>query len=91
MAARVQSWAAERFALFATEGFRSRTVTAIRNTRRIDVTTLNAFLALHDMSIANGYGPLKNQTFRIAHMGEIQLADIEVLLDRIDEFLAKAS
>lgn len=91
MAARVQSWAAERFALFATEGFRSRTVTAIRNTRSIDVTALNAFLALHDMSIANGYGPLKNQTFRIAHMGEIQLADIEVLLDRIDEFLAKAS
>jgi len=69
----------------------SRTVTAIRNPRLIDITALNAFLALHDRSIANSYGRLKNRTFRIAHMGEIQLADIEVLLDQIDEFLAKAS
>jgi aspartate aminotransferase-like enzyme len=39
------------------------------------------------MSIANGYGPLKDKTFRIGHMGEIQPADVSELLAHIDEFL----
>jgi len=32
------------------------------------------------MRIANGYGPLKGKTFRIAHMGETRMEDIESLL-----------
>lgn len=41
------------------------------------------------MRIANGYGPLKGKTFRIGHMGEVQLSDLEILLAAIEEFLAK--
>jgi len=89
MAATVRTWAEEHFAMFAAEGYRSRTVTAIRNTQEMDIPALNAFLAQHDMMIANGYGPLKNQTFRIGHMGETQPSDIEELLSYIDEFRAK--
>ncbi len=88
MAAQVQAWAAERFQLFAAAGYRSQTVTAIANTRGIDVPALNARLAAAGMSIANGYGLLKDRTFRIGHMGEIQPADLDDLLARIDAFLA---
>ncbi len=91
MAARVQAWANERFALFAQEGCRSRTVTAIRNTRGIDLAALRAYLKRHDMTIADGYGPLKGKTFRIGHMGEIQLDDVEALLAHIDAFLERGT
>ncbi len=89
MAAMVQAWAEEHFKLFAAEGHRSRTVTAILNTKEIDIQALNAHLAQHDMTLANGYGPLKGKTFRIGHMGDTQSSDIEELLGHIDEFLAK--
>lgn len=89
MAERVQTWAMERkLDLFAPEGYRSKTVTAIYNQLKIDVVKLNTFLEEHDMRIANGYGPLKNKTFRIGHMGELQLSDIDELLLVMDEFLA---
>jgi len=41
------------------------------------------------MRIANGYGSLKNNTFRIAHMGEIQMEDINELLKAMEEYLKK--
>ncbi len=88
MAAMVQAWAEQHFELFAAKGHRSRTVTAILNTQEMDIAALNAHLAQHDMTLANGYGPLKDKTFRIGHMGDTQPTDIEELLDRIDEFLA---
>ena len=37
------------------------------------------------MRIANGYGILKGKTFRIAHMGETSMVDIERLLTSLDE------
>ena len=44
-------------------------------------------LAERGAVISNGYGILKNETFRIAHMGEIRDAEIEELLSWIDEIL----
>jgi aspartate aminotransferase-like enzyme len=49
---------------------------------------LNKFLLERQMRIANGYGALKGKTFRIAHMGEITMEDIERLLAALDEYLA---
>jgi len=90
MAERVYAWALGRgFGLFAPEGYRSRTVTTIENLLDLDVSALNNFLQTRSMRIANGYGPLKNKTFRIAHMGELTRKDIDVLLAAIDEFLEK--
>ena len=88
MAERTQQWALDHFGLLAPEGFRSRTVTAILNTRKLDVGALNAHLAAHDMAIAGGYGALRETTFRIGHMGEIQPADLDRLLSAIDAYLA---
>ena len=89
MAKRVQRWALERgFALFAAEGYRSKTVTTVQNTHGWEIGQLNAWLLERGMRIANGYGPLKGKTFRIAHMGELQMEDIETLLAALDEYLA---
>jgi aspartate aminotransferase-like enzyme len=90
MAERVQSWAIENgLALFAPEGFRSKTVTTIDNHLKIDVNELNAFLQEHDMRIANGYGHIKSRTFRIGHMGELNLTDVNELLALMDQYLAR--
>ncbi len=88
MADRVQSWARAKFDLFAEEGYRSQTVTCVSNTRAIDVKALNGFLKSTGRQISDGYGSLKGRTFRIAHMGEIQLRDIAELLALMDEFIA---
>lgn len=87
LAAMAQRWGAERFGLFAAEGYRSTTVTAVVNTRSLDIANLNVHLARQDMQLANGYGRLKGQTFRIGHMGEMQPADLQALLEAIDAFL----
>lgn len=92
MAERVQSWAlAHGFDLFAPEGYRSQTVTTVANTPGIDVPGLNAFLRDKGMRIANGYGTLKGQTFRIAHMGETQMAHIDELLQAMETYLKRES
>lgn len=88
MAERVREWAeAHDLSVYAPEGTRSQTVTTIKNERGIEVSNLNAFLKERGMRIANGYGPLKNVTFRIAHMGEIQMEDLEELFTAMEEYL----
>jgi len=91
MAKRVQAWAdAHDLPMYAPEGFRSQTVTTIKNERGLSVSDLNAFLKQREMRIAGGYGPIKETTFRIAHMGEIQMEDIEKLLAAMEEYLKKS-
>jgi len=91
MAKRVQDWAeAHDLSMYAPVGYRSQTVTTIKNERNINVSDLNAFLKARDMRIAGGYGQIKDTTFRIAHMGEIQMADIEKLLAALEEYLKKS-
>lgn len=84
----VRDWAKENFALFAQdEAYASDTVTCVKNTRNIDIGALNAHLAKKDMMISNGYGNLKNETFRIAHMGDMTEDDIHQVLAEIDDFI----
>ncbi|MBI4762410.1 MAG: alanine--glyoxylate aminotransferase family protein [Chloroflexi bacterium] len=90
MAKRVQEWAeAHDLSMYAPPGYRSQTVTTIKNERGINVSDLNTFLKQREMRIAGGYGPIKETTFRIAHMGEIQMTDIEKLLAAMEEYLKK--
>ncbi|RKY26268.1 MAG: aminotransferase [Planctomycetota bacterium] len=91
MAARCRAWAKERgFKLFAEENYESVTLTCVENTRGIDVNALNDFLATKGVVISNGYGKrLKGKTFRIAHMGDCTLGELEEVLGYIDEFLNK--
>lgn len=87
MADSVRKWAKENFALFAQAGYESNTLTAIKNTRGISIVKLNEELGKRGAAISNGYGKLKEQTFRIAHMGDLQPADIKQLLSWIDEII----
>jgi len=83
----VQNWAKEKFDLFANEKYLSNTVTAIKNTRQVDVGRLNEQLKEKDYLISNGYGSLRDKTFSIAHMGDYEKEDILLLLGTIDDIL----
>ena len=87
MAARVQDWAKKHFALYPAERWASTTVTCIRNTRGISVADLNKELGKRNLNLSNGYGKLKEQTFRIAHMGDLQMSDIDELLAAVEDIL----
>ena len=88
MAERVQSWSIEHgMEPLTPEGYRSKTVSTIKNLREVDIAALNQFLLTRGMRIANGYGDLKNKTFRIAHMGETTMEDVNTLLEAFETFL----
>lgn len=87
MATYVQDWAREYFDLFSDERYLSPTVTNVKNTRGISVADLNDALARRGAQISNGYGPLKEQCFRIAHMGDLMLDDLKWLTDQIEDIL----
>lgn len=88
MAREVREWASERFALFADPRYLSNTLTAISNTRQIDVASLNRQLGERGYQISNGYGKMKDQTFRIAHMADATPGEVRELLAAIDDILA---
>lgn len=87
MANYVRAWAKEYFELFPKEEYASNTLTNIKNTREISVGDLNKELGKRGMVISNGYGKMKNLTFRIAHMAETTLPDIKNLLANIEDIL----
>jgi predicted phosphoserine aminotransferase len=90
MAERTQSWAIEHgMQPLAREGRRSKTVSTINNSLGMDIAALNKFLQANGMRIANGYGALKDKTYRIAHMGEIQMSDVDKLLALMGEFIGQ--
>ncbi len=87
MAEYVRLWARKHFALFPKAGNLSNTLTTIKNTRDIDVSLLNMELGKRGFQISNGYGELKDRTFRISHMGDYTLDDVSGLLENIDSIL----
>ncbi len=88
MADYVRKWALARsFELFAEKGYESDTLTAVTNSKGINVSDLNKKLVERGVTISDGYGKLKEKTFRIAHMGDTQPGEIKELLGMIDEIL----
>jgi len=87
MAAYVREWGRRNFAIFADERYLSNTLTNMKNTREIDIGALNQELGRRGFQIANGYGKLKDKTFRIAHMADCTLDEIKELLANIDDIL----
>jgi len=87
MAQYVQNWAKKHFSLYAEPGYESVTVTCINNTKSISVADLNSELGKRGFAISNGYGKIKEQTFRIAHMGDLTLDEVKDVIKNIDEIL----
>ncbi len=82
----VRGWAKEKFDLFPDEKYASNTLTSVKNNRGINVDeTINSVQQKHNTIFGNGYGKLKEETFRIAHMGDITLDDLKELLGWIDD------
>lgn len=87
MAEYTRSWAKKHFDLFTEERNASVTLTTVKNTRGISVKYLIEELEKEGFVISNGYGNLKEKTFRIAHMAELTIEDLKELLSVIDSIL----
>lgn len=87
MAKVTRAWADKHFAMLAEEKYASNTLTTIKNTRDISVSDLNKELGKRGYMISNGYGKLKDVTFRIAHMADTQMDELKTLLGEIEDIL----
>ncbi len=85
MAKWTQDWAKKHFEMFPEPGYESLTVSTIKNTQGKNVGGLNKELAKRYYMISNGYGNLKEKTFRIGHMGEWTVADVQDVCKNIEE------
>ncbi|MFQ5979664.1 MAG: pyridoxal-phosphate-dependent aminotransferase family protein [Candidatus Heimdallarchaeota archaeon] len=83
----VRTWAKKYFSLFAEERYASNTLTTIKNTRNIDFVEVKQKLLERDYLFATGYGKIKNEVFRIAHMGDRKLEDLKVYLEDCEEVM----
>jgi len=76
------------FDFFAEEGFRSKTLTCVKNNRAIDVLAMAKKLReKHHLVIDPGYGKLKGQTFRLSNMGDETEETVSHLLACLDDCL----
>jgi aspartate aminotransferase-like enzyme len=76
------------FEFFAEEGFRSKTLTCVKNNRGIDVAKLVRDLReRHHLVIDGGYGKIKGQTFRLSNMGDETEETVSHLLACLDDCL----
>jgi aspartate aminotransferase-like enzyme len=91
MAEATRAWVlAQGFTHFAAEGARSQTLTCGRNDDRTDLEQLKKLAGARGYAIDNGYGKIKNTTFRIPHMADMTMADLEELFALLEELLPKA-
>lgn len=94
MAERTYRWVADtaertgrEYRLLAPEGYRSPCVTSIMLPSGLTGPEVVARAAAHGFTVATGYGKLKEPSFRIGHMGDHTLNELEELLSVLDEEL----
>jgi len=87
----VHDWVRRRgFDFFAEDGYRTKTLTCVKNSRGIDVPKLARDLReRHHLVIDPGYGKIKGQTFRISNMGDETEASMKIVIDALDDVAAK--
>jgi aspartate aminotransferase-like enzyme len=87
----MHDWVRSRgFDFFAEEGFRSRTLTCVKNTRDIDAVDLARKLReKHHLVIDPGYGKLRGKTFRLSNMGDETEETVSHLIACLDDCLPK--
>lgn len=93
MAERTYAWVEEMKArgigleVLAPEGYRSPTVTTVQLPDGWTGPRLAAAAAERGFRIATGYGKLRETTFRIGHMGDHTLVELEALLEALEDAL----
>lgn len=84
-----RKWAVEQgFEMFSEKGYESNTVSTIKNNIEIDISKMVSTLMDRGYKIVNGYGDLKNKTFRIGHMGEITLKELKEMLEVLTDIIS---
>jgi len=77
------------FHFFAEEGFRSKTLTCVKNNKNVDVLDLARHLReKHHFVIDPGYGKVRGKTFRLSNMGDETEETVSHLLRCLDDCLA---
>ena len=74
-------------AILAPEGFRSPTVTTIMSPQGWTGSRIAAEAKARGFVIATGYGRLKDSTFRIGHMGDHTVDELNELLSVLEDIL----
>jgi aspartate aminotransferase-like enzyme len=76
------------FDFFAEDGYRTNTLTCVKNNRGIDVLAMVKKLReKHHLVIDPGYGPIQGKTFRLSNMGDETEETISHLLSCLDDCL----
>src|SRR3954462_10934663 len=85
----VHDWVQSRgFNFFAADGYRSKTLTCVKNSRGIDVLKLARDVReKHHLVIAPGYGKINGQTFCLSNMGDETEVTLAHLLSCLDDVL----
>lgn len=85
----VHEWVrANGFEFFAPEGYRSVSLTCVKNNREIDVAAwVKTLREKHRIAIDGGYGKIKGKTFRLSNMGDETEESISALLAALDDTL----
>jgi aspartate aminotransferase-like enzyme len=74
------------FDFFAEEGYRSKSLTCIKNTKNLDMNAVNSRLKERYHAMINtGYGKIKGVTFRISNMGDETEETMNELLAGLDD------
>ena len=84
------SWLKENgFELFPEKGFESVTLTCAKNTRKVDVPKWVKKVSDRGFVISEGYGKLKNDAFRVAHMADCTVPELKECLTVMGEEMRK--
>ncbi len=87
MADLVRNWADKKLnGIFPEVGYQSNSI-GVLNKGELDFDSFNSKLKAKGYEISNGYGDVKEKTFRIGHMGDTTPAMIKELLSAMDEIL----
>ena len=87
MADLVRNWADKRLeGVFPEAGYQSNSIGVV-NRGALDFNDFHSKLKSKGYEISNGYGEVKEKTFRIGHMGDTTPEGIKALLSVMDEIL----
>ena len=87
MADLVRDWADKRMeGVFPEKGYQSNSIGVI-NRGSLDFDAFHKKLKAKGFEISNGYGEVKESTFRIGHMGDVTVDGVKELLATMDSIL----
>ncbi|TXT57259.1 MAG: Serine--pyruvate aminotransferase [Promethearchaeota archaeon] len=87
---RTRIWARDiSMDMFSEQGYESNTVSTIKNSLDLNITGIINKLLEKGYRIVNGYGKLTNKTFRIGHMGEIKVKELEEMLKALTDIISE--